>query len=243
MGWSYFDSLFIVSGALGLFSREAVLAVGGYRTDTLRRGHGTGDASAALGRPPRPTRARPNSWAPAVAWTEVPESSGRSRRQRAPLAPGASPSRSGSIATCCFANAFQCAQGLAYLSQILVELLGPVVELFGYVIFLGLVFTGQPDTTFAVLYLGIFVAGGTIASLLGIALETFVCPRYRRTRDFLGLVLYALLENFGYRQLTAAWRVMGLWRALTRHRQWGSTARRGHRSGSQPVDDTMRRAA
>lgn len=241
MGWSYFDSLFIVSGALGLFSREGVLAVGGYRTDTLGE-----DMELVMrlqrwaGRAGRHRAAE--FVGPAVAWTEVPESLGALSRQRARWHQGLAESL-WLNRDMLFRERFSMAQGLAYLSQILFELLGPVVELFGYVIFLGLVFTGQPDTTFAVLYLGIFVAGGTIASLLGIALETIVCPRYRRTRDFLGLVLYALLENFGYRQLTAAWRVMGLWRALTRHRQWGSAARRGHRSGSQPVDDTMRRAA
>jgi cellulose synthase/poly-beta-1,6-N-acetylglucosamine synthase-like glycosyltransferase len=241
MGWSYFDSLFIVSGALGLFSREAVMAVGGYRTDTLgedmelvmrlqrwagRQGH----------------RRAVEFVAPAVAWTEVPESFKALSRQRARWHQG--------LAESLWLNRdilirdrFSFAQGLAYVSQIVVELLGPVVELIGYAIFLLLILTGHAETTFAVLYFGIFVAGGTVASLLGIALETLVCPRYGRTRDLLGLILYAVLENFGYRQLTAGWRVMGLWRAITRERKWGSTVRVGHRSASPPEEASTRRAA
>jgi hypothetical protein len=106
-----------------------------------------------------------------------------------------------------------------------------------------LLLTGHADTTFSVLYFGCFVAGGTFASLLGIALETVVCPRYHRTRDILGLILYAVLENFGYRQLTAAWRVTGLWRAITRQRRWDSPPRRGHRSEPEAESEPTRRAA
>jgi cellulose synthase/poly-beta-1,6-N-acetylglucosamine synthase-like glycosyltransferase len=241
MGWSYFDSLFIVSGALGLFSREAVMAVGGYRTDTL------GEDMELVMRIQRwagrkgQTRAV-EFVAPAVAWTEVPESLGELSRQRARWHQGLAESL-WLNRDILFRDRFGFAQGLAYLSQIVVELLGPVVELFGYAIFVALLATGHADTTFAVLYFGFFVAGGTVASLLGITLETMVCPRYRRTRDILGLILYAVLENFGYRQMTAAWRVMGLWRALTRDRRWGSTVRRGHRSTSPSEPASTRRAA
>jgi hypothetical protein len=125
------------------------------------------------------------------------------------------------------------------VSQLLVELLGPVIELAGFVIFLALVFSGNANSTFAVLYLGIFVAGGTFTSLLGITLETIVCPRYQRTRDFAGLIIYALLENFGYRQLTAAWRVMGLWRAITRDHSWGEAVKRGHRSTDEADSERL----
>jgi len=45
-GWSALNGLLIVSGAFGLFRRDAVIAVGGYRTDTVGGGHGTRGATA-----------------------------------------------------------------------------------------------------------------------------------------------------------------------------------------------------
>jgi cellulose synthase/poly-beta-1,6-N-acetylglucosamine synthase-like glycosyltransferase len=237
MGWSYFDSLFIVSGALGLFSREAVMSAGAYRTDTL------GEDMELVMRLQRWAGRRGMKRAiqfvsPAVAWTAVPENLGTLSRQRARWHQGLAESLWFNRSML-FQDRFSFAQGLAFVSQLLVELLGPVIELAGFVIFLALVFSGNANSTFAVLYLGIFVAGGTFTSLLGITLETIVCPRYQRTRDFAGLIIYALLENFGYRQLTAAWRVMGLWRAITRDHSWGEAVKRGHRSTDEADSERL----
>jgi cellulose synthase/poly-beta-1,6-N-acetylglucosamine synthase-like glycosyltransferase len=239
MGWSYFDSLFIVSGALGLFSRQAVMSAGAYRTDTLGE-----DMELVMrlqrwaGR--RGLKRTVQFVAPAVAWTEVPENLGTLSRQRARWHQGLAESL-WLNRRILFHDRFSPAQGLAYVSQLLIELLGPVVEMVGLIALVALVFSGHADSTFVVLYAGIFVAGGTLTSLLGITLETVVCPRYQRTRDFAGLIAYAVLENFGYRQLTAAWRVMGLWRAITRNHSWGEAVKRGHHS--TPEADSERRAA
>jgi hypothetical protein len=71
-----------VSGALGLFSREAVLAAGGYRTDTL------GEDMELVMRLQRWARLNGRRRAvrfvaSAVAWTEVPENLSALARQRA----------------------------------------------------------------------------------------------------------------------------------------------------------------
>jgi hypothetical protein len=62
---------------------------------------------------------------------------------------------------------------------------------------------------------------------MAIALERSACPRFQRDNDLEGLTLYALLENLGYRQMNALWRVAGLWRALWGVRLWGERPRRG----------------
>src|SRR5262249_55054814 len=49
-----------------------------------------------------------------------------------------------------------------------------------------------------------------------------------RIRDYAVLALYAIVENLGYRQLTAVWRVLGLWNTLRRKGRWGGVKRRGH---------------
>jgi cellulose synthase/poly-beta-1,6-N-acetylglucosamine synthase-like glycosyltransferase len=229
LGWERLDSLYIVSGALGLFSREAVLAAGGYRTDTLgedmelvmrlqRWGGRTGRA--------RVIRFVAN----AVAWTEVPESLGVLRRQRRRWHQGLAESLwlNRELLT---GQRFRLHHGLAFLSQTAFELLGPVLEAAGYVIVIALSLGGVLDVRAAALYLGIFIAGGTLNSLMGIALEAVACPRYTRTRDLALLMLYALLENFGYRQLSVVWRLEGVWNTLRRKQVWGAMSRRGHQAG------------
>jgi cellulose synthase/poly-beta-1,6-N-acetylglucosamine synthase-like glycosyltransferase len=231
MGWNRIDSLFIVSGALGMFSREAVMAVGGYRTDTLgedmelvmrlqrwaaRHGH----------------RRAVRFTASAVAWTEVPETVRGLERQRSRWHQGLTESLwlNRELLT---RELFTPAHGVAFASQVCVELLGPVVELSGFVLFAWLAVTGHLGSPFAILYLLISVMGGTVSSLIGILLEIVVCPRYERGRDLAMLGLYALLENVGYRQLSVFWRVRGLWNALLRRKVWGEMTRRGH---SQAAD-------
>jgi hypothetical protein len=50
---------------------------------------------------------------------------------------------------------------------------------------------------------------------------------YPRWRDLLRMTLYAVLENFGYRQLTLWWRVKGMWSFLRGQKQWGAMVRKG----------------
>jgi hypothetical protein len=58
---------------------------------------------------------------------------------------------------------------------------------------------------------------------------------FGRRRDVLILLLYAVLENFGYRQLTLYWRVRGLWDAWRGKTGWEKFARVGFREGVVPA--------
>jgi cellulose synthase/poly-beta-1,6-N-acetylglucosamine synthase-like glycosyltransferase len=239
MGWNLLDSVFIVSGALGLFSREAVLAVGGYRTDTL------GEDMELVMRLQRWARRHGRRRAvrfvaSAVAWTEVPENIGTLSRQRGRWHQG--------LAESLWLNRqlllterFRLHHGVAFLSQLVVELFGPVIELLGLTMTVVLVASGHLHSVFPLLYLALFVAGGTVNSLLGLVLETVVCPRYTRGREFLILMVFAVLENLGYRQLMAWFRVCGLWNAMRRRKTWGTMARKGHATAEDQVP--MQRAA
>lgn len=58
---------------------------------------------------------------------------------------------------------------------------------------------------------------------------------FSRRRDVLVLLLYAVLENFGYRQLTLSWRLRGLWDAWRGKTGWEEFARAGFREGVAPA--------
>ena len=241
MGWDQLDCLYIVSGALGLFSREAVMQVGGYRTETL------GEDMELVMRVQRWARRRGRRRAvrfvpSAVAWTEVPESIAPLARQRARWHQGLAESL-WLNRTLLLNPGFSLRHAVAFLSQLLIELLGPFWELLGLVLMVVQIATGRLDWAFAAIYFGVFVLGGTINSLFGIALESVMCPRYDRSRDSAVLILYAVLENFGYRQMTAWWRVQGLWNALRRRQVWGTMARLGHAPVAEMAEPEVRRAA
>jgi hypothetical protein len=58
---------------------------------------------------------------------------------------------------------------------------------------------------------------------------------FNRRRDVLILLAYAVLENFGYRQLTLYWRLRGLWDAWRGKTGWEKFARVGFREGVAPA--------
>jgi cellulose synthase/poly-beta-1,6-N-acetylglucosamine synthase-like glycosyltransferase len=241
MGWNRMDSLFIVSGALGLFSREAVMAAGGYRTDTL------GEDMELVMRLQRWARRKGRHRAvrfvsSAVAWTEVPETLRTLARQRMRWHQGLAESlwlNRGLLGR----ESFSGAQAVAFASQVLFELLGPVIELLGLALFIALLVAGRVDGPFTLLYGSLWVFGGAISSFLGLVLEVLVCPRYQRGQDLFRLLVYALAESLGYRQLTAWWRARGLWGALTRQRRWGEMSRKGHQQGAVEDVPATRAAA
>jgi cellulose synthase/poly-beta-1,6-N-acetylglucosamine synthase-like glycosyltransferase len=226
MGWDALDRLYIVSGALGLFSHRALMTVGGYRTETL------GEDMELVMRlqrwAQRNGRARAVRFVHnAVAWTEVPERLKELAGQRIRWHQGLAESlwfNRGLF----LSRPFSPRHTVAYVNYLLIELLGPFWEALGLVILTAQLIAGRVDGLLACLYLGVFVLGGTINTLVSIALETAVCPRYDRSADLLVLVTWALLENLGYRQLTTIWRLRALWYTLRRRREWGAISRLGH---------------
>jgi hypothetical protein len=70
---------------------------------------------------------------------------------------------------------------------------------------------------------------GLFLSVTAVALEEASLRRYPRIGQLAGLVVYSVIEQFGYRQLTALWRLRALLQALrAKHRgHWGAMDRRG----------------
>jgi hypothetical protein len=123
---------------------------------------------------------------------------------------------------------------LFQLSNYLVfELFGPVIEAVGQVALVALVIRGEVDLPLLIIYFSVFIVGGTVPSLMAIGLERTACPRFQRGGDLEGLAHYALLENLGYRQMTALWRLAGLWRALWGVRTWSGKSRRGRAAAAE----------
>jgi cellulose synthase/poly-beta-1,6-N-acetylglucosamine synthase-like glycosyltransferase len=231
-GWSAINGLLIISGAFGLFRKDAVIEAGGYRTDTVGedielvlRLHG------ALRRLKRPYRI---VYVPdPVCWTEAPETAKVLRRQRRRW-------HQGSCETLLrhwrmIGNPRYRAVGLLALPVLLLfEVLGPIVELSGYVVAIVATANGSLSLPTFAIFLAVAVLYGLLLSVGSIALEdasliwldNVRLTRQPRWRPLARILFYALLDNAGYRQLVLLWRVEGFWQLL-RGGGWGTMERRG----------------
>jgi cellulose synthase/poly-beta-1,6-N-acetylglucosamine synthase-like glycosyltransferase len=107
----------------------------------------------------------------------------------------------------------------------LFEVAGPFVETAGYVAVAVGAIAGVLDLKFLALYFALSVVCGVSLSVAAILLEETRLRRYASPGDLLRLLAAAVIENFGYRQMTAVWR---LWAAVDfarGARSWGRIER------------------
>ena len=244
--WSRLNALLIISGAFGLFRRADLVAAGGYATDTV------GEDMELVTRMHRRLREAGRPYRIAfvpdpVAWTEVPTTLRVLARQRDRW-------HRGLIDTMwrhrrMILNPRYGTTGMLAMPYFLVfEVLGPVIELGGYTMVLLGVATGALDLS-AVLGVMIVVVGlGALPSIAALFLEELRLSRYPGWRDMAKLLVAAVVENLGYRQLTAFWRVKAIWSYLRKTAGWGAMERQGfagrpghaHRDrGTSPPDDAV----
>ncbi len=225
MGWEAINSTLIISGAFGVFRRDVVLGAGGYATDTV------GEDMELVVRLHRYCRERKMPYRIAfvpdpVAWTECPNRVAVLRRQRDRWQRGLIESlirhrvmlfnpRYGRIGL------------LAYPFFFFLEMLGPVIELAGYLAFLVTVVAGRASGAYVLGFLTLAFVLGIVLSVAAVALEELSFHRYPKTRDLASLIWLGVVENFGYRQLAILWRMGGTLSALRRKQGWGRMERQG----------------
>jgi cellulose synthase/poly-beta-1,6-N-acetylglucosamine synthase-like glycosyltransferase len=228
MGWASLDSSLIISGAFGIFSREAVVSAGGYATDTvgedmelvvrLHRHHAERGVPYKIHFVPDP-----------VAWTECPESLAVLARQRDRWQRGLYQSLT-RHARMLMNPRYGKVGMLAFPYFFFLEMLGPVIEFLGYLAFITTILAGRADWWFVTAFLGVTLLLGGVISLSAVALEELSFRRYPKRSDILQLFGLAALENIGYRQLNTWWRMKGTFSALRGVDSWGRMTRRGFQS-------------
>ena len=234
LGWNRLGGSLIISGAFGLFRKEYIQAIGGYRTASVVEDL---DLVVRLHRHLRARKVRyeiPFIPDP-VAWTEVPESGRVLARQRERWQRGliaAMWQYKGML----FNPRYGRVGILAMPFFTFGEMLAPLVEVLGYIITAGGFLLGVVNTSFALLFVVVAWAYGMLLSLWAVALEEVSFRRYRRFGDLARLLVYATLENFGYRQRTVWWRLKAFVTVFIYRDVWGEMTRKGFEaSGSQAV--------
>jgi cellulose synthase/poly-beta-1,6-N-acetylglucosamine synthase-like glycosyltransferase len=233
LGWDRLGGNLIISGAFGLFRRDALLAAGGYTHDTV------GEDLELVVRLRRQARERGERdlvrFIPdPVAWTEAPTSLAVLSRQRDRWHRGLADTlwrHRGLLLSRRYG-----ALGLVVFPYfVFVELLAPVVEALGLIGLVAGLILGLVDVPFAAWFFLIAYGYGAILSVATLVLDEMSYRKYRRLRDHLALLGFALIENIGYRQLTVLWRLRGLVGFLRRRSDWGSMEHRGF-AAARPAD-------
>jgi cellulose synthase/poly-beta-1,6-N-acetylglucosamine synthase-like glycosyltransferase len=225
VGWSRLNALGIISGAFGLFHRSLVEAVGGYWTDTV------GEDFELTLRLHRYLRDRGEPYRIAfisdpVCWTEVPESFATLSRQRRRWQRGLWEGTRRHARM--FANPRYGVVGLVAMPYFVVfEFLSPVFALGGLVVTVLWWILGGLSTLYFGAFLLVSIGLGLTLTTAALALEEFSYHRYRRRREILRLLAYAVLENVGYRQLHDLWRTIGYVDIARGTTGWGAQQRRG----------------
>jgi cellulose synthase/poly-beta-1,6-N-acetylglucosamine synthase-like glycosyltransferase len=224
MGWSPINALLIISGAFGVFHKETLVEVGGYNPNAVGedmelvlRMHRRMKAS---GRPYRITFI-PDP----VCWTDAPENLRDLKSQRVRWQHGLGQAlmlnrslifnpRGGAVSW------------VAIPFYLIFELMGPVIEVAGYFFIVACALLGWLAWPEATIFLVLAISLGVLLSTSAIMLEELSFHMYPRTRDLMLLYAIAILENFGFRQLTAFWRLQGLVRWMRgRKHQWETLTR------------------
>ena len=106
------------------------------------------------------------------------------------------------------------------------ELLGAVVEVLGYFIIPFSLVMGELNIFFFVVYFLLAVLLGVILSLGSLILEQYTRKSVMSAKQCLSLSLYALLENFGYRQMITLFRLEGIFKYRKLRKTWGKIKRK-----------------
>lgn len=109
----------------------------------------------------------------------------------------------------------------------LIEFLGPIIEIGGYIYLVFALFAGDVYIEIAILLALLLILYGSVFSMGSVLMEAWSVNRYPRIRDIYRLLIMALTEIFWYRPLTLLWRLEGLIRTIFRRKEWGKMERTG----------------
>lgn len=231
IGWSKMNSLLIISGAFGLFQRKALIQTGGYLTISgeLKKDTVGEDMELVVRLTYHALLEKLNYRVSYVhhanCYTELPSDfkslfKQRNRWQRG-LLDILSYHRK-----MLFNPKFKQPGLIAFPYFFIFEMVGPFIELLGYLALLaGLIF-GLLNNALVLMLFVATIGYGIVISLFSLWIAERKQIFYSNDETAL-LILIGILENFGYRQITSLHRVISTFSALREKGSWGSQKRQG----------------
>lgn len=224
IGWSAVNGLIIISGAFGVFRKDYLFKIGGYR-----EGYPGEDMNIVLKlhkymldhKLPYRIAFCPD----AVCWTQAPDTLRVLGSQRRRWGRGNVKNMTEIGFEMLFRPRYKTIGLLTIPYNIFFETFNPYFHLTG---FLALIVYSLLDMTqihvLLLFYLITFLSGYllTTGSLL---LEEIAFNRYPKISDIFKMTFYAVLMFFGYRQLNVFWRLLGHYDYLRKQDNWGTMTR------------------
>ncbi len=219
--WNIFNSLLIISGAFGIFRKDMVIKIGGYRhtvgedMDLVVRLHKyclENNIPYRIIFVPDP-----------ICWTQAPSDLKSLLKQRNRWHRGLIDSLWYSKKM--FLNPkYKWVGLLGYPYFVFVEALGPIIEFLGYLGVVLFYLFGFLSRDFALLFFLVAFGWGILINIGSLLLDNLLFRRYGSLSDILKLILFSFLEMFGYRQIIVMERFVATFQFW--YRAWGKPKRK-----------------
>jgi cellulose synthase/poly-beta-1,6-N-acetylglucosamine synthase-like glycosyltransferase len=230
--WAALNLLPIISGAFGIFRRDLLMKIGGFRADAVGEDF---DLIVRLHRylhehhVPYHINFIPDP----TCWTEAPSDYTSLARQRARWHKGLLDTL-WSARDMLFRKRYGRVGSIILPYMWLFECLSPLLELFGYATIILAAVLGVLSQQFFLQFLLFGYAFATLISVGSVLLEEMNYRRYSSWRDVAWLLIYCFFEHFPYRQMTMFWRLRGVWEYLRGDLSWHQIKRTGTSASTQP---------
>lgn len=232
MAWARLNGLLLISGAFGAFDKRIAILAGGYDHKTV------GEDMELVVRMRRYMEEAKQPYRVAyipdpLCWTEAPTSTKILGRQRNRWTRG-------TIETLKFHKVmffnprYRLIGMLSYPYWFFFEMLAPVIEFFGFVVFLILSILGLINFyTFLALLLFI-ITFGYLYSAFAAYMEVATYNMYRRRTDMMKLLLTALTEPFVFHPFGVWSAIKGYVDIIRKKNSWGEMTRQGFGAPKKP---------
>ncbi|CAI8894617.1 poly-beta-1,6-N-acetyl-D-glucosamine synthase [Brevibacillus sp. IT-7CA2] len=224
IGWSAINGLIIVSGAFGVFRKDYIIKVGGYR-----EGYPGEDMNIIIklhkymleNKLPYRVAFCPD----AVCWTQAPDTLKILGSQRRRWGRGNLKNMIEYGRYMAFRPKYKLFGMLTLPFNILFETLNPYFRITGLLALIGYTLLDMTNGYVLLIYGLLNVLYGMLLGIGSLLLEEIAFRRYPRFRDIVKMLFYTILMFFGYRQIGVIWRFLGHIEYLRNNNSWGTMTR------------------
>lgn len=225
MAWARINGLLLISGAFGAFDKEIAILAGGYDHKTV------GEDMELVVRMRRYMEEKELPYQVTyipdpLCWTEAPTTAKILGRQRNRWTRGTIETLS--IHKTMFLNPRYNVMGmLSYPFWFFFEMMAPLVEFFGMLIFLIMAIFGLINWQAFVALLVFIVTFGYLYSAFAAYMEVMTFNMYRRRTEMIKLLLTALTEPFYFHPFVVWSAIRGFIDIIRKKNSWGEMSRQG----------------
>lgn len=217
-----FNGNLIISGAFGLFKREAVIAVGGYTVGSIGEDM---DLIVKLHsyflKNKKPYRIEYN--AQAICWTQGPSNLRDLKTQRIRWHKGLIQSLMGHRYIF-FNIKYGVVSIISYMYFFIYEMLNPIFILLASFFSVFLVWQEMADFKFIIFFLSVYLVYLIVNSWASLYLERYFFKYNFSFLERMKLILFCILENIGFRQLNIYFKAIALL-TIKKNTSWGTIKR------------------